>query len=462
MSVILWIILVILILILTSRLAKLLFGFDHYLGFLIMIRTTRFIKYLDRLAKAKKILNVFADIGIVLGFGAFGFDYLIKDKIKNKFYRFLIFIGVAFILTIITYFSTYSLLTNNPLISHNFMIFMVIFTGIMGLSGFTMGSLVFSAFDIIAKLFAGTAGTACPGVGLVIPGVKMPKMDLFIPWYGWLILIFSAIIHEFAHGALLRTIKVKIKSMGFILAAILPLGAFVEPNDKDLLKKKKKSIIRMYSAGPTSNTIIALVFFVIVLLVSPSISNYTNSIDQQRDLDIYVYSVDQTTEVCGSVYDSPAYGVLDENDIIVSINGVEISSRQDLTSASKLDQDNLFVVKNKETGIEREVNLKPNEMGSFGFTSGVRQDPNFVIPGKYKFYKHTLAVLVWIAILNLLIATVNYLPTVPFDGGAMSQIIFSGYLKKKRTEKKRMRLVQRFFGTIIVILLLLNIIPYFF
>jgi hypothetical protein len=218
----------------------------------------------------------------------------------------------------------------------------------------------------------------------------------------------------------------------------------------------------MYSAGPTSNTLIALVFLVIALLISPPILSYTKSIDAQRDLDIFVHSVESTTEVCGSVYDSPAYGVLDENDLIISVNGINIDSRQDLTSASKLDQNNLFVLKNKETGIEREVNLKPNEMGRFGFTSGVKEDPNFVIPGKYKFYKHTLAVIVWIAILNLLIATVNFLPTVPFDGGAMSQIIFSGYLKKKRKEEKRMRLVQRFFGTIIVILLLLNIIPYFF
>jgi membrane-associated protease RseP (regulator of RpoE activity) len=471
MSSILWIILIVAIFILTAKLSKLFFKTDTYLGFLIMIKTRRFIPFLDKLAKHKKLLNILTDIGIVFGFGAFGLDYLYREKLAKKknilksykiIKRVLVFIISTIIFSIIGYFGTLSLLNNNPLITGGFVYFIVILTGIMGLSGFTIASLVFSAYDIVIKLFQGTAGTACPGVGLVIPGVKMPKIDLFIPWYGWIILIVSAIIHEFSHGALLRTVKAKVKSMGFILATILPLGAFVEPDEKDLSKKKNRSIMRMYSAGPMSNVILAIIFLIIMLLITPTISNYSNQLSEDKNDFLYVSSIQEKTEICGSVYDSPSYGVLKPNDKILSINQIPIRSSQDMLNATKLNSNNVFVVKNMDTNKVRIEYLIPNEMGKFGFTLAVQSDPNFKIPFKYYFYKHSLAIVLWTAILNFLIATVNYLPTFPFDGGGMSKIIFSDYLNKKNSEKKRMSKVSRFFGTLIVILLLLNIIPYFF
>jgi membrane-associated protease RseP (regulator of RpoE activity) len=53
------------------------------------------------------------------------------------------------------------------------------------------------------------------------------------------------------------------------------------------------------------------------------------------------------------------------------------------------------------------------------------------------------------------------MPTVPFDGGFISQNIFSRYLNKKNSKKIRMKKVAKFFGIFILILFLLNIIPYF-
>ena len=462
MSAIIWIFIVILALVLSAVFAKKVLKLDLYLGVLIMWRTKRLIKFLDVLAKPKKLLNALADFGIVIGFGAFGLDYLIKDKVKSKYQRLLIFIGVAVILSYVTYSLTQQMLFSSALIPRWFGIIIVIMTGFMGLSGFTVGSLLFSAYDIIAKLFMGNAGNACPGVGLVIPGVKMPKVDIFIPWYGWLILIFAAVVHEMCHGAFLRKMKVHLKSMGFMFAAVLPLGAFVEPDEKAIEKKEKKEILRMYSAGPTSNTILAIVFFVLLLLFTPVMTNYSHSIGKDKVDSVYVYSVDANTQVCGSVFDSPAYGVMDVNDIIVSVNDKPILNQGNLVSATKLKIENKFVLKDPDTNIERTVYLEPNEMGRLGFTSGTVEDPAFKLPFKYHVYKSIFGLLLWSALLNFIIATVNYLPTFPFDGGGMSQIIFSDYLNKKNNQNKRMKRVARFFGTIIVFLLLLNIIPYFF
>ena len=462
MSTILIIILVVLIVILLAKLSKLLFKTDIYLGFLIMIRTKRYIKYLDRLARPKKFLNTLADIGIVIAFGAFGFDYVIKDRIKSKFKRVLLFILSSVVLGFLTVLLVNSLFANNPLLTPLFKIILEVLTAIMGLSGFTLALLIFSAYDIIAKLFAGNAGQACPGVGLVVPGVKMPKVDFVIPWYGWIILIISAIIHEFSHGTLLRVVKAKVKSMGFILAGILPLGAFVEPDEKKLHKKSKKSIIRMYSAGPMSNVLLTVIFVIILLIISPFISNYSHSIALQKNDYLVVYSTQKTTNICGSVYDNPAYGVLKKNDKLISVNDIPVKTQSGLISSLKLKENNKFVVYNLDTNKERTVYVKPNEVGRLGITTITKDDPNFKVPWKYFFLKNLYSVVLWTALLNFFIASVNYLPTVPFDGGGMSQIIFYDYLPKRIPEEKRMKKVSRFFGILIVFILLLNIIPYFF
>jgi len=461
MTTIIWILLIIFSIGLFAIIAKKIFKLDLYLGFLIMIRTKRLIKYLDKLAKPTKFWNIFTDIGIVIGFGAFGLDYIIRDKVKNKYQRLLIFIGSGLVLSYLTYILSQKMLFSSALIPEWFAIGIVILTGIMGLSGFTLGSLIFSAFDILVKVSVGQGGSACPGVGLVIPGVQMPKVDIFIPWYGWIILIIAAIIHEVSHGVLLRKMKVKLKSMGFMFAALLPLGAFVEPDEKAIERKNKRDIARMYSAGPMSNVVLAIIFFLLFLAFTPVMTNYSHSIGTNKIDSVYVYSVDENTEVCGSVFPSPAYGVLDVNDIIVTVNNKPITSSRELNSAVKMTADNNFVFKNPTTGEIKSVMLKPNEMGKLGFTSAVTLDPDLKIPFKYYVYKAIFGILLWSALLNFIIATVNYLPSFPFDGGGMSQIIFSDYLNKKHDQRKRMKKIAKFFGAIIVILLILNILPYF-
>src|SRR3990167_10826013 len=60
------------------------FGSNHFL-FISMIRTKKPIKYFEYFAHNKKILNLISDLGIVLGFGLIGFDYLYaKNYSKSK------------------------------------------------------------------------------------------------------------------------------------------------------------------------------------------------------------------------------------------------------------------------------------------------------------------------------------------------------------------------------------------
>lgn len=89
---------------------------------------------------------------------------------------------------------------------------------------------------------------------LVIPGVNP-----FVPlWYGIAALIITLIVHEGGHGVLALTNKMRVKSLG-LLYAIVPVGAFVEPDEDDLMESPRRSRLRVYAAGPAVNIVVALV-----------------------------------------------------------------------------------------------------------------------------------------------------------------------------------------------------------
>lgn len=90
---------------------------------------------------------------------------------------------------------------------------------------------------------------------LVLPGLN-PIIPL---WYGIFALAIAIIIHEFTHGILARRIKLKIKSMG-VLLFIVPIGAFVEPDEEEMEKVNRVDRARIFAGGPTSNIIFAIIF----------------------------------------------------------------------------------------------------------------------------------------------------------------------------------------------------------
>jgi membrane-associated protease RseP (regulator of RpoE activity) len=78
-------------------------------------------------------------------------------------------------------------------------------------------------------------------------------------WYGILALVVAMVVHEFSHGILSRVANVKIKALG-LLMFIFPVGAFVEPDEEEMKNMKRWERMRLYSAGPGSNMVIAVIF----------------------------------------------------------------------------------------------------------------------------------------------------------------------------------------------------------
>jgi membrane-associated protease RseP (regulator of RpoE activity) len=89
---------------------------------------------------------------------------------------------------------------------------------------------------------------------LVLPGLN-PLIPL---WYGLVALIIAVVIHEFAHGILARVADIKLKSMGVVFF-VIPVGAFVEPDENKLRTTGKLKRDRVFAAGPATNIFVGII-----------------------------------------------------------------------------------------------------------------------------------------------------------------------------------------------------------
>ena len=92
------------------------------------------------------------------------------------------------------------------------------------------------------------------------------KVSFLPPFYFtyWIIAIaVIAIFHEFAHGIIAKRYGVGIKTTGFGFLGPF-LAAFVEPDEKQMVKKTKYQQISILSAGVFVNLILSLLFFLLL------------------------------------------------------------------------------------------------------------------------------------------------------------------------------------------------------
>ncbi|MCS7144944.1 MAG: site-2 protease family protein [Archaeoglobaceae archaeon] len=145
---------------------------------------------------------------------------------------------------------------------------------------------------------------------LLIPGVNP-----FIPLvWGIIGLLVTLVVHEFAHAILCRVEGIKVKSLGVILA-LVPIGAFAEPDEGELFDKRTRRIsrVRVFSIGVISNFIVAFLAF-LAFFYGLSLLNPTNAI------------VDDTGKFIGKV---------------VEINGFEV--RNGIGGLIKPEQNKLII-----------------------------------------------------------------------------------------------------------------------
>ncbi|WP_257298162.1 site-2 protease family protein [Haloarchaeobius sp. FL176] len=98
---------------------------------------------------------------------------------------------------------------------------------------------------------------------LVIPGVNdfLPLSAAPGILFGLLV---GLVVHEGGHGLLCRVEGIDIESMGIGLLAVLPVAAFVEPNEENRRKASRGAQSRMFAAGVTNNFAITVVAFALL------------------------------------------------------------------------------------------------------------------------------------------------------------------------------------------------------
>ncbi len=410
--------------------------------------------------------------GIVLGFGIFSY-FLLKGKVDKRVFAFGI-ISLILILLFVTPctgvplqfinlpgFQPYaaeaaSACTLNSFFNLSLLGYAIYaFTIIFGLSGFIISSLLLNAASILSNsvLFALTAYTGhpqtslltsqVPGVAPVIPGIDVPLIA------GILSLIIILTIHEASHGVLARMAKIKIKSIGLLILGIIPIGAFVEPNEKEILKLDKEKQNRISAAGISANFIAAIFFFILTMLM---LAYVVPGLYQNKG--VFIESVLPNT---------PANGVLQTGMQILYWDGHKITNISSLESAGAGDlPGNKINVATLSSGCSEPSNvacvfnnysitaiaINGSAKGFIGITVYQKETVAETPYAKGMYFLYTLFALSFL--LNLLVGIVNLLPIPGFDGWR----IYKTNIKSSFAIK--------FVEGLIIIGLILNAVPWLF
>ncbi|MDT3437069.1 site-2 protease family protein [Haloarcula sp. 1CSR25-25] len=147
---------------------------------------------------------------------------------------------------------------------------------------------------------------AIPGVNDFLPLSVAPEIVLG--------LLLGLVVHEGGHGLFCRVEDIGIESMGLALLAIIPVGAFVEPDEDELLRSDRGAQARMYTAGVTNN--FALAIITLLLLFGPVAG---------------AIAVVDGVPVGSPISGTPAADAgIESGDVITAVDGQSVANQQEL------------------------------------------------------------------------------------------------------------------------------------
>ena len=293
-----------------------------------------------------------------------------------------------------------------------------------------------------------------PRLMFVIPGIN-PIFPLF---YGLLGLFIGMLVHEGAHGILMRRHDITLKSFG-LLFILFPIGAFTEPEEEELLKAKRSHRAKIYSSGPGMNIILAVVVLLVSMAMISTVSSQTSGlIPSKIHADMEEYYPDglfAVLEIDGVATTSP-----DDIELARKVGPGDHSLK--IFSASSGMEYIAVRVKNESLGlglgfqgwiktglfdvpfntVEGFRSLLANPFNNFALFVGLPFERYQPIPsGMTQFYDVPMGdsfwviynCLYWIFWVNILLGLFNALPIFPFDGGWLFRD-FATFMAKKFTD----------------------------
>ncbi|NYZ76864.1 site-2 protease family protein [Candidatus Micrarchaeota archaeon] len=246
---------------------------------LVLLKSERGIKLINELAQRQKTWEFLSDMGSTLSYGLLSTVLMRKNTSLPS-----VAAGIACMLVITLLVAPIAMeflkamLTGTPVLEKNqlFQIgdaqTMAIIAGaVMLFGGFFLMlllSILLYGFHILAQAIqfiltgVNTLASTSPGGTLLLPGVNLPFFE------GILALIAIMAVHEGSHAVLARIANVKIKSSGVVLFGIIPIGAFVEPDEKQLERVEAVRQTRVLVAGSTANFVSSILLFILFVALA--------------------------------------------------------------------------------------------------------------------------------------------------------------------------------------------------
>ncbi len=248
-------------------------------------------------------------------------------------------------------------------------------------------------------------------VGVVLP--IQAKGVFYVPFFYWIIaVVFLMVVHEFGHGLIARAHRVRVKSTGFaFLGALIPVipGAFVEIDEKHLVKQSKYTQLSIFAAGPFVNILFGMAFWGAFLLLQPASQA------------LFVTDGMSITQIADG---SPAATVgLAVGELITQIGTSSIRSVDDFEAAFEGKTPGSTVRIATDAGV-KEVILAGTTQGYLGVqVEEAKHLKESVVANHGRFLPQAFVWLVelvfWLFLLNLGVGLFNLVPLGPIDGGRM-------------------------------------------
>lgn len=391
-------------------------GLETYHG-IIILRGEKGFGAMHALAKHPRIMRWLADFGLSLGFGMI-YSFLIYRKDVKKFLTHLVIVTAIFL----------ALLTgsNMTIFGDGLKAFILPAIGVLGgLLAFGVASLIIQAMNIL------TVPGSTAGAALIVPGVTIPF------WEGLIAIIVAATVHEIAHGVLAMVEKLEVKNSGAILFGVLPIGAFVEPNEQKLARMEIQQKRRILIAGTTSNFLVFMVVGILAnFLWAPFVLGFADGV-----------------KITGITKDAAAAGILMEGDLIKSIDGISVTNLEELRNHLKGKGEGDAISLSTAAGLKT---FTLGKDGKMGVTLETHYAGDGVLIGIMLFFTGVLG---FIILINLALAVINLVPIFLTDG---YRLVFEEarelFPSREDSLAKRIAIVA---GALSVLLLLVNFLPNF-
>lgn len=243
---------------------------------MLLLRSRAGLKTIGKLAEMEGFWKLFADVGTVLAYGALSF-LIIRRPLGER--ALVLFLGlillsvISFAVAPFVFPYLLGLLGTEGLASRGAAgaDMALVAAGSLYIGGFALmvlvsllgyASVILSA--LASALILGTTALkeTAPGATFILPGLNIPFAE------GVIALAAILAVHEGAHAVLTRIAKIRILSSGVVLFGVIPIGAFVEPDEKALAKLDREKQTRVLVAGSTANLFAsAAAFFVFLAFV---------------------------------------------------------------------------------------------------------------------------------------------------------------------------------------------------